>query len=150
MRPSRSSALFTRRHALHLVGAALLVACKRGPGEERCKACGMKLDAASPWRAELLSGGVVVAAFDSPRCAFAAWRGGKVAADALRVREYYEHAVVDASAVRFVVGSNVLGPMGPDLVPVAPERASKFLSDHEGERIVTVSEVDLAMIDALH
>lgn len=110
----------------------------------------MKLDPASPWRAELLSGGSVVAAFDSPRCAFAAWRGGKVSADALRVREHYDHAVVDASAVRFVVGSDVLGPMGPDLVPVAPDRASKFLRDHEGERIVSVGEVDLAMLEALH
>jgi hypothetical protein len=34
--------------------------------------------------------------------------------------------------VRFVTGSDVVGPMGPDLVPVAAESAARFARDHNG------------------
>jgi hypothetical protein len=37
-----------------------------------------------------------------------------------------------ADALRFVEGSDVVGPMGPELVPVATENAGRFTRDHNG------------------
>jgi nitrous oxide reductase accessory protein NosL len=46
--------------------------------------------------------------------------------------------------MRFVVGSDIVGPMGPDLVPVDAARAERFTKDHGG-RALAVGEVTLAV-----
>ena len=54
-----------------------------------------------------------------------------------------------ADAVLYVVGSDVLGPMGADLVPVSgPDAAKRFASEHGG-RVVEPKAVDRALIDSL-
>jgi nitrous oxide reductase accessory protein NosL len=116
----------------------LPLSCKR---EERCQNCGMKIDRTSPWRAELVADSGAVTSFDTPRCALQAWRGGKVPGKTLRVQEYYDRAFRDASQVRFVLGGDVTGPMGPDLVPVDPARAAKFIQDHGANRAVSLDEI---------
>ena len=52
----------------------------------------------------------------------------------LRVQEFYSRAYVSEDAVRFVGGSDVEGPMGAELVPVAPDKQDKFMRDHHGTR----------------
>ena len=98
----------------------------------------MKIDPTSAFRAELTTNGKVLA-FDTPRCALTAYRaqGG-----ALRVQEFYSRVWVSASDVRFVKGSDVQGPMGPDLVPVEPTKVEKFQHDHVGGRAYALAEVD--------
>jgi hypothetical protein len=61
----------------------------------------------------------------------------------MRVREYYDAKgpMRDASTLRFVVGGDVVGPMGPDLVPVEPSRVTKFIQDHGADRAYTVDEI---------
>jgi nitrous oxide reductase accessory protein NosL len=137
-----------RRRAFLASAFALAVAACRRDGEKRCATCGMKMDPASPWRAELITAGGPVA-FDSPRCAFLAWRGGRVSATALRVQDFYDRAWKDGAEVRFVVGSDVVGPMGSDLVPVDPARVAKFLVDHRAPRALTVDEVTAAVLATL-
>lgn len=110
----------------------------------------MKIDPSSAWRTELLGpAGEVVAAFDAPRCAFLAWRSGKVSATTLRVPDYYDRVPRTAGELRFVVGGDVLGPMGPDLVPVEPPKVTKFLQDHGAERALKVDEVTEATLASL-
>jgi hypothetical protein len=107
----------------------------------------MKLDERSAWRAELVDDrGAVTATFDTPRCALTSWRSGVTAAKALHVQEYYEGAARDGEQVVFVVGGDVVGPMGPDLVPVDPARAAKFLKDHGAERALRLDEVTLPVL----
>jgi hypothetical protein len=127
-----------RRRSL-LIGV-LLVACKR---EERCRHCGMKIDRASPWTSELLLNDGATAFYDTPRCALTSWRKKQVSANGMRVREYYDAKgpMRDASTLRFVVGGDVVGPMGPDFVPVEPSRVTKFIQDHGADRAYTVDEI---------
>lgn len=122
-----------------LIGA-LLAGCKR---EERCKHCGMKVDRANPWTSELVSTDGATVFFDTPRCALTAWRTNKVSANAMRVREYYDAKgpMRDAKELRFVVGGDVHGPMGPDFVPVEPPRVSKFIQDHGADRAYALEEI---------
>jgi hypothetical protein len=119
------------------LGALALAAC--GKGGERCATCGMKIDPASPFRAQLGK-----RTFDSPRCALTAYRKQS---GALRVQEFYSRTYVDGGDVRFVKGSDVLGPMGPDLLPVDPSRVDKFEHDHGGTRALALGEVDEAALE---
>lgn len=111
--------------ALLVLCLAMVVACKR---EARCENCGMKLEAPSAWNAELRVGGATKR-YDTPRCALAARLG---TSSRIRVQEFYDRTWRDGVDVRFVSGSDVLGPMGEDLVPVDPARAQKFVTDHGG------------------
>ena len=131
-----------RTRLLRSLGAALAVAavvagCHKEP---RCATCGMRIDPASRFTAWLVEPAGQVA-FDTPRCALTAWRGAHAAATAARVREYYSQEVRLASTLRFVAQSDVVGPMGPELVPVAPERAAQFAADHHGAPPVTLDEL---------
>lgn len=113
-------------------------ACKK---EERCLNCGMKIDRASAWRTEIVTDSGDVVEFDSPRCAFTAWRGGKVRGKTLRAQEYYDRTFADGKDLRFVIGGDVSGPMGADLVPVSPPRALKFVQDHGADLALALGEV---------
>ena len=101
----------------------------------------MRIDPASQWRAELVSADGTITTFDTPRCALQSWRSGKTPAKSLRVQDYYDRQLRDGNDVRFVVGGDVVGPMGPDLVPVDPARVSKFIQDHGAERALRLEEV---------
>jgi hypothetical protein len=135
-----SRELGRRAFAALLVAGALSgsAACKK---EERCMNCGMKIDRASAWRAELVAADGGVLQFDSPRCALTAWRSGKATGKTLRVQEYYDRAFRDASELRFAIGGDVTGPMGPDLVPLDPSRVTKFIQDHGADRALALAEI---------
>jgi copper chaperone NosL len=104
----------------------------------------MKLDPSSRWRAELVAQGSA-RAYDTPRCAFTAWRRG-TQASSIRVQEFYDRAWMDGDATRFVVGSDVLGPMGADLVPVDLARVDHYLQNHGG-RALAASEITSAVAE---
>lgn len=141
-----------RRQLLLAVGAAAALvlfgasACKK---EARCRNCGMRIDPTSAWRAELVSADGTLTAFDTPRCALLSWRSGKTPAKSLRVVEYYERTARDGNDVRFLIGGDVVGPMGPDLVPVDPSRAPKFLQDHGADRALRLGEVTPEVLAAV-
>jgi len=142
----------TNRRAFLLAAAALTALSLSAPGcskhEVRCKTCGMKIDPASPWRAELIGTDGAVTPFDSPRCALRSWRAGTTTAKTLRVQDYYDRSTRDGAEVRFVVGGDVVGPMGPDLVPVDPARVSKFIQDHAADRALKLEEITLEVLGA--
>lgn len=126
------------------VSSLVLIACK-AKEDERCRTCGMKIDRSSSWRAEVVAQDGSVRSFDTPRCALRAWitpAGAAGPPKALRVQEYYDRAFRDATELRFVVGSDVVGPMGPDFVPVDSGHVEKFLRDHAGSRQIRLAEID--------
>jgi hypothetical protein len=126
------------RGARLALGALLFVAaCHKSP---RCVTCGMKVDPASPWVSYVTVGGTE-AAFDTPSCAFAAWRKAKTSAGPARFREYYSQELKPVEELRFVSGSDVTGPMGPELVPVRAETAGRFARDHNGAPPRTAAEL---------
>lgn len=132
-----------RRSLLITLASSALVlfplsACKK---EARCKHCGMRIDPTSAWRAELIGEDGKVTAFDTPRCALTSWRTGTTPAKTIRVQEYYDRQTRDGSELRFVIGGDVVGPMGPDLVPVDPARSSKFIQDHGADRALKLEEI---------
>lgn len=147
--PGTVDAPMPRRRFLLLlaaVGALPGVACKREP---RCPHCGMRIDPASAWRVELVAGDGSRTSFDTPRCALVAWRSGKFEATSMRAQEYYERTWHDAKELRFVLGGDVLGPMGSDLVPVDPARVAKFIQDHGADRALALDEITSDVLSSM-
>ena len=132
-----TSAFTLVRSIVCLVAATLIAgACRRG---DRCPTCGMTIDRASPWIAYVTIAGED-RAFDTPSCAFTAWRKAGPHATAARFREYYSQELKPAPELRFVRGSDVVGPMGPDLVPVDADTARRFARDHNGAPPLSAEE----------
>lgn len=134
-----------RRQLLALaLGALVVSACKKT--EARCKNCGMKIDPASSWTTELVLSDGSTARFDTPRCALVSWRSGKSQATGLRAQDYYDRRWRSGAELRFVAGGDVLGPMGPDFVPVDPAQAAKFVRDHGAAGAYTLDELTLEVV----
>jgi copper chaperone NosL len=140
-----------RRRDLILLAAATVLgaACKSKPAEQRCKHCGMKIDPASAWRTELVAADGSTTSFDTPRCALTSWRSGKLQASSLRVQDYYDRRWRSGDELRFVLGGDVIGPMGPDLVPVDPARATKFIQDHAADRALRLDEITMDVLTSV-
>jgi nitrous oxide reductase accessory protein NosL len=77
---------------------------------------------------------------------------GRVAADVreIWVTDYYALRPVEGRAAFFVLGSEVLGPMGRELVPFASrEEAEEFLRDHRGTSVLRFDDVNARVLEAL-
>jgi copper chaperone NosL len=122
------------RYSFFLFAAALITSLGACKTEARCGKCGMKLEADNPFEAKIESAGAVKR-FDAPRCAFEAVGANAENLSSLRVQEFYDRTWTPASQLSFVKGSDVLGPMGPDFVPVAKAHVAKFIHDHGGEAL---------------
>jgi nitrous oxide reductase accessory protein NosL len=58
------------------------------------------------------------------------------------VKDYYTTRWIDARSASFVLGTDVLGPMGRELVPVSTtDAAVTLLEDHGGQRILAFDQV---------
>jgi len=58
------------------------------------------------------------------------------------VTDYYTQKAIDGTKAFYVVGSDVLGAMGNELIPFAHQSDAKtFLADHHGKSIVTFDKI---------
>lgn len=58
------------------------------------------------------------------------------------VTDFYNLEKIDARRALFVTGSDVLGPMGHEFVPLASQAdAADFMKDHQGRRVYTFKQV---------
>jgi nitrous oxide reductase accessory protein NosL len=66
------------------------------------------------------------------------------------VTEFYGLKLVDARGAHYVIGSDVLGPMGHELVPLADAaEAAEFMRDHRGKRVLRFDEVTRELTERL-
>jgi nitrous oxide reductase accessory protein NosL len=55
----------------------------------------------------------------------------------LEVTDFYTLQAIEAKKAFYVVGSDVFGPMGDELIPFSTKKAAQnFLTDHHGEQII--------------
>jgi len=68
----------------------------------------------------------------------------------MQVSDFYTLHAIDAKKAYYVVGSDVFGPMGNELIPfVSAKEAEMFLRDHQGKRIITFDAIDGALVMGL-
>ncbi len=80
------------------------------------------------------------------------WAPGHRHADirTIGVTEYYTLTRIDAQHAWFVIGSDVLGPMGHELIPLETlADAEEFMRDHKGVRILRQDEVTQELLEKL-
>ena len=69
---------------------------------------------------------------------------------AIFVRDYYSLNWLSAQEAFYVVGSDVYGPMGHELIPFATrEAAESFSKDHHGKNILAFDEITPELIESL-
>lgn len=70
--------------------------------------------------------------------------------NAIVVTEFYGLTKIDAAQAFYVIGSDVLGPMGHELVPLESQAdAQDFLREHKGKGILRFDEVKPALLKKL-
>jgi copper chaperone NosL len=125
---------------------------------DRCPVCGMFVYKYPKWVAQIVfqDGGYYF--YDGAKDMFkhyfdtAKYTAGKSAASIknIYVTDYYDVELIDGKTAFYVLGSDILGPMGHELLPFKnKESAQEFLEDHQGKSIVTFKEVTPAMIESL-
>lgn len=96
--------------------------------------------------------------FDGPKDLFtyyadvAKYSSGRSRADiaAVWVKDYYTLASIDGMKALYVTGSDVLGPMGKELVPFSNEAdAATFLKDHKGKQILRFGDITPQVLKTL-
>ena len=66
------------------------------------------------------------------------------------VKDYYSLKWLEAKEAFYVVGSDVYGPMGHELIPFeSKEAAESFSKDHHGKNILTFAEITSDLIESL-
>ena len=122
---------------------------------DTCPVCGMFVAKYSEWAATVLYDDGHAHHFDGAKDLFKYLLdlpryapGHRVEQiSAIAVTEYYGLKRIDARSAWYVIGSDVLGPMGHELVPLASEAdAQAFLQDHQGGEIVRFADITLQML----
>ena len=66
------------------------------------------------------------------------------------VTDYYSLKLIDGLKAFYVIGSNVYGPMGHELVPFSDEAGAKeFMHDHQGKSLVRFNQISPEMVAGL-
>jgi len=138
--------------ALLLTGGGL--ADTKGPKppskEHKCPVCGMFVYKYPDWVAEIIFKDGSVDFFDGAKDMFKyyfnlkKYNPQKTLKDiqSIYVTEWYGMELMETGKVHFVVGSDVYGPMGKELIPCATrEDAEVFHKDHKGRLILKFEEV---------
>lgn len=148
-RPSAFLALLLFCSLCPLAEAETLQVPAPGP-KDTCPVCGMFVAKYPAWIATVLYRDGHAHHFDGAKDLFKylfdlpRWAPGHRADDmtAIAVTEYYGLSRIPAREAWYVIGSDVTGPMGHELVPLATEEdAQEFLRDHAGKRILRFDEV---------
>jgi len=129
------------------------------PGEkDTCPVCGMFVALYPEWVATVLYKDGHAHHFDGAKDLFKylldlpRWGPGHKPEEmeTIAVTEYYGLTRINARDAWYVVGSDVLGPMGHELIPLATEaEANEFRKDHAGRRILRFDEVTATLLEAL-
>ena len=123
-----------------------------GP-KDRCAVCGMFVAKFPNWVATIAYPDGSHRFFDGPKDLFRYLQneGGSAAEEAeIWVTDYYTTKPLKAHDAVFVRGSDVLGPMGAELVPLASvELAESFRADHGGEAPMVFNDIDADVLRSL-
>lgn len=123
-----------------------------------CPVCGMLVSKYPNWVAVVVYKDGHAHFFDGAKDFFkfvatpqkfdASHKPGSIAA--LWVTEFYGLTRIDARKAFYVIGSDVLGPMGHELVPLESEAdARDFLKEHKGRRFLGFDQVTPEIISSL-
>lgn len=108
---------------------------------EKCPICGMWVHKYPKWIAQIQTKKSHLS-FDGVKDLMKYYFQHTKEATTIVVRDYYSQKPIDARKSFFVLGSDVYGPMGEELIPFAKyKEAQTFLMDHKAKKIVKFDEI---------
>jgi nitrous oxide reductase accessory protein NosL len=127
------------------------------PKEARCAVCGMFVAKYPNWIVSLTMTDGATKYFDGVKDMmvfyFAPQKYGAKADTTIKeitVTDYYKLNPIDAKQAFYVVGSDIKGPMGHELIPFAAKtEALAFSKDHQGQDILTFEAITAEQVEAL-
>ncbi|MBP1660197.1 MAG: NosL protein [Candidatus Aminicenantes bacterium] len=129
------------------------------PSEDhKCPVCGMFVAGYKDFLAAAVFRDGATVFFDGCKDMFrflldvGAYAPGRAREDiaAVWVTDYYSLKWVDGFTAFFIRGSDVLGPMGRELIPFSKEKeAREFMKDHKGDLLLRFAEVTAAVVKGI-
>jgi nitrous oxide reductase accessory protein NosL len=126
--------------------------------KDKCPVCGMFVAKYSDFLAEILFKDGSYAVFDGTKDMFKYYFNLKKYSpkkrlediDSVYVTDYYNLTLMDGYQAFYVIGSDVYGPMGKELIPLEKEAdAKEFMKDHKGQSILRFKDITLETLKGL-
>jgi nitrous oxide reductase accessory protein NosL len=118
--------------------------------EQKCPVCGMFLYKYPKWVSEIHYSNGRIEAFDGMKDLFKYYFEHKKRVSLILTQAYYTQKSIDARYAFYVIGSDVYGPMGSELVPLSSnKRAKKFLIEHRGRKILRFDNITEDLVYSL-
>jgi nitrous oxide reductase accessory protein NosL len=126
--------------------------------KDKCPVCGMFVAKYSDFLAEVIFNDGSYAVFDGPKDMFKYYFNLKKYnpkkrledIDSIYVTDYYNLALINGYRAFYVMGSDIYGPMGRELIPLEKEPdAKEFMKDHKGQSILRFKDITYAIIKGL-
>lgn len=139
-------------------GSAAEPAAPKPSDKDKCPVCGMFVAKYPDWVAAVAFKDNTLRYFDGPKDLFKflldlkqyAPGKGQSDIDSISVTDYYAVRQTNGRTAFYVLGSDVHGPMGKELIPFAVEAdAREFLKDHRGRKILRFNEITRVVIKEL-
>ncbi len=118
--------------------------------KDKCAVCGMSVNEHPKWIAEIIFKDGTYAVFDGVKDMLhyyfnmSKYNKSKTKDDIaeIYVTDYYTTKLMKADEVYFIIGSDVMGPMGNELIPVKGKtEANTFSIDHGGKKTLTFDKI---------
>ncbi len=125
--------------------------------QSRCPVCGMFVAKYQQWLTQVNMSDGSAETFDGVKDMMAFYfapqqygAAAGVTVDEIFVKDYYSQKWADGKKAIYVLGSDVYGPMGHELIPFDSQAgAESFLKDHHGKMIYSFSEITPDIIESL-
>ena len=126
--------------------------------KDKCPVCGMFVAKYPDFLAQILFKDGSSALFDGTKDMFKYYLNLKKYQpsrnssdiDGIYVINYYNLALTDGLSAYYVLGSDVYGPMGRELIPFEKEvDAKEFMKDHQGKSILRFKDITSEVVKSL-
>jgi nitrous oxide reductase accessory protein NosL len=126
--------------------------------KDKCPVCGMFVAKYPDFLAEILFKDGSSAFFDGTKDMFKYYLNLKKYQpskkisdiDSIYVTDYYHLTLIDGLPAYYVLGSDIYGPMGRELIPFEKEAdAKEFMKDHQGKSVLRLKEINDKVIKTL-
>ncbi len=110
--------------------------------QDKCSVCGMYLYHHPNWVARITYAKKEVYSFDGIKDMLKFYFKKKKGIQNIWVQDYYTLKTLDAKNSFYVIGSDVLGPMGNELIAFETlESAKKFSLEHKGKKLLSFDKL---------
>ena len=110
--------------------------------DEKCPICGMFVYKYPRWATQIFYGEDKHYSFDGVKDMMKYYFDNREGITKMLVLDYYSQKAIDATKAYYVIGSDIYGPMGNELIAFKSESSAKtFYMDHRATKIVNFKDV---------